>query len=221
MNPLPRAAFFDVDRTLLAVNSAHLHLYDALMRGEMSGADALRHAYWLCLYFWGALDAPRVATQALRRFEGREHEALKQENEAWYTQRLRPHIRPRARRLLEAYRQQEVPCVLISAATEYSLLPLARDLGLSHCIGTRLEVQAGKLTGRPIEPLCYGEGKVKLAELWCRAQGLPLEDCAFYSDSISDLPLLQRVGYPHAVHPDPRLRRIARRKGWPIERWDP
>jgi phosphoserine phosphatase len=70
-----------------------------------------------------------------------------------------------------------------------------------------------------LEPLCFGAGKVVAAEAWAARHGVDLADTTFYTDSYTDLPMLERVGRPVAVNPDPRLARTARRRGWPILRW--
>jgi putative phosphoserine phosphatase/1-acylglycerol-3-phosphate O-acyltransferase len=75
----------------------------------------------------------------------------------------------------------------------------------------------GVFTGRIIEPLCYAAGKVYWAEAYAHEQGVDLDRSFFYTDSISDMPMLQRVGCPVVVNPDYRLRRYARRQGWPVE----
>jgi phosphoserine phosphatase len=68
-------------------------------------------------------------------------------------------------------------------------------------------------------PLCFGAGKVVHASAWARDHGVDLSASAFYTDSVSDLPMLERVGEPRVINPDLRLRRVARRRGWPIESW--
>ena len=85
---------------------------------------------------------------------------------------------------------------------------------------TELELDAaGRFTGRPIDPLCYGVGKLERAKGLAERQGFELSEATFYSDSITDLPLLEVVRHPHVVNPDARLRRVARQRGWPIEEW--
>jgi phosphoserine phosphatase len=97
---------------------------------------------------------------------------------------------------------------------------VCHDLGLDACVCNRFEVDAqGRYTGRAHEPLCFGPGKVVLAERYAAGCGVPLAACTFYSDSHSDLPMLEAVGSPVVVDPDPRLRRLARQRGWPIEDW--
>jgi HAD superfamily hydrolase (TIGR01490 family) len=97
--------------------------------------------------------------------------------------------------------------------------PLARELAIPHLICSELEVRDGELTGSFNPPLCYREGKLERAKAFLRSVGATLEQAAFYTDSITDLPLLEAVGQPVVVNPDARLRRAARRRGWLVEDW--
>ena len=97
---------------------------------------------------------------------------------------------------------------------------VCNDLGLDDYVCNRLEVDGdGRYTGRAIEPLCFGPGKVQLAARYAERFGLSLGDATFYSDSLSDLPMLEAVGRPVVVHPDPRLRRLATQRGWELVDW--
>jgi HAD superfamily hydrolase (TIGR01490 family) len=108
---------------------------------------------------------------------------------------------------------------IVTGATRYVAEPLARELGIECVVCTELEVENGRFTGRPVDPLCYGDGKLALARRAGEKFGFGLSDATFYSDSITDLPLLAAVGVPVAVNPDARLLRAARRRSWKIERW--
>ena len=99
------------------------------------------------------------------------------------------------------------------------MTPLAELLGVPDLLCTELEVVDGRLTGRHIAPACAGAGKVVYAERYAAEHGVDLGRSYFYTDSYSDLPMLERVGCPRVVNPDPRLRRRARARGWEIERW--
>jgi phosphoserine phosphatase len=92
------------------------------------------------------------------------------------------------------------------------------QLGIDAALGLELEVEDGLYTGR-IAQLSFGRAKVELAERWAEEHGVDLGQSWFYSDSISDLPLLERVGRAMVVQPDVRLARLARRRGWPILDW--
>jgi HAD superfamily hydrolase (TIGR01490 family) len=109
---------------------------------------------------------------------------------------------------------------IVTGATRYAARPLARRLGIDHVIASELEIDAeGCLTGRAIDPLCYGAGKIARTERLAADLGFDLRDATFYSDSFTDLPLLEHVREPIVVNPDPRLGRIAKRRGWRVERW--
>ena len=110
--------------------------------------------------------------------------------------------------------------MLLTSSSNYVAEQVVRDLALDDFLCSRFEVDAdGRYTGRLIEPLCYGRGKVELARRCADTNGVGLASCAFYTDSIADLPMLEAVGEPAAVHPDPKLRRVARQRGWPVLDW--
>ena len=139
----------------------------------------------------------------------------------WFEADIKRFISRAAVSRIEAHRAQGDHVVLLTAATPYIARPVAEHLSLDDCIATRLEVDdaRGTFTGQPVEPLCYGAGKITWARQWTDAVGASLDDAFFYTDSFTDLPMLERVGRPVAVNPDPRLRRYARRRRIPIERW--
>ncbi len=104
----------------------------------------------------------------------------------------------------------------------HHFIHIAKQNGLRHLscmLATRLEEEAGRFTGRVVDPICYGAGKVALAETWANEHDVDLGESAFYTDSISDLPMLERVKEPVVINPDPRLRLLAWRRGWRVEKW--
>ena len=109
---------------------------------------------------------------------------------------------------------------IVTGASSYAARPLARRLAIPHVVSSELEVDpAGVFTGRFVPPLAVGAGKVVRALRFAEAHRFALEEATFYTDSYTDLPLLERVAEPVVVNPDPRLRRIAKKRGWRIERW--
>jgi putative phosphoserine phosphatase/1-acylglycerol-3-phosphate O-acyltransferase len=86
-------------------------------------------------------------------------------------------------------------------------------------ICTRLEVADGRFTGRIVEPICHGRGKLYWARRFCTEKGIDLAGSYFYTDSIRDLPTLEAVGHPRPVNPDRQLLREARQRGWPVQRF--
>ena len=97
-----------------------------------------------------------------------------------------------------------------------SLAPLARRLGIEHMLYTRLEVEDGRFTGRVVEPICFEEGKIYWIREFIEEHGVDLAKSFFYTDSVTDMPLLDMVGHPVVVNPDPLLYRRALRRRWPV-----
>ncbi|EYF06853.1 HAD family hydrolase [Chondromyces apiculatus] len=215
-----RAALFDMDRTLIRRETASLYVRYQRDRGEASLMDLVRTLYWVGQYTLGLLDAERMGERALLTLRGTPEARLIARCDDWFPRYVEQHISPEGRAAVRRHQEAGDVCAIVTAATSYTTLPLARLLDIPLVVSTVLEVDAqGHFTGRPVRPLCYGEGKVTRARALAEAQGFRLEDATFYSDSISDLPLLSRVGEPVAVNPDPRLRREAERRGWRILRW--
>lgn len=106
--------------------------------------------------------------------------------------------------------------VIISNAPSFFVQPVADALDISEVISTRVEVQDGKLTGKLIKPLCYGEGKRSYAQTWAECNDIDLGKSYFYTDSYFDLPLMKIVGNPIATNPDRKLKRAASANNWPI-----
>jgi putative phosphoserine phosphatase/1-acylglycerol-3-phosphate O-acyltransferase len=105
---------------------------------------------------------------------------------------------------------------ILSSTTNYLADPLAADLGIEHLLVSRMVVRDGVLTGEVQRPLCYGAGKIHWARLFAAEHGVDLAESYFYTDSVTDVPMLELVGHPQVVNPDPLLRRLARRRGWNI-----
>jgi HAD superfamily hydrolase (TIGR01490 family) len=215
-----RAALFDMDRTLLETNTALLYTRYRRDRGEIGWGTVLQVGYWLLKYSFGVIDAEKVARSALRDFTGKEERVLLEGSEPWFREYVLGHVRDVARRTVDAHRKAGDHLAIVTGATPYAAAPLARELGIEHLVTSELEVGAdGRLTGRPIDPLCYGAGKVHRTRALAERLGFDLAEATFYSDSITDLPLLESVGTPVAVSPDRRLHRIARQRGWRVEHW--
>ena len=125
-------------------------------------------------------------------------------------------VRPEALRLLEQHRHAGRATYIVSASPIELVEPLAKALGMTAGIGTRSAIVDGVYTGELDGPFCYGPGKVEAIEQIARWEGLDLDQCWAYSDSASDLPMLDAVGHPVAVNPDAKLERVAGQRGWPV-----
>jgi HAD superfamily hydrolase (TIGR01490 family) len=215
-----RAALFDLDRTLVRKETATLYVKWQREVGQATTRDLLRTMFWVAQYTLGILDAPAVAARAVATLAGKPEREMIEECESWYRSHVLLHVADEGRRAVERHRAAGDLLAIVTGATPYVARPLARTLGIEHVVASELEVDdRGVFTGRPVDPLCYGPGKVARAERLAREQGFELAEAVFYTDSLTDLPLLERVGEPVAVNPDPRLGRLAKKRGWRVERW--
>lgn len=216
---LRRAALFDMDRTLIRVETASLYVKYQREIGEADAVDLARVVWWVLLYTFNMIDAPRVATKALSKLAGSWETVLAARCDDWMQRDVIPHLCEGGRVAVESHRARGDLLAIATGATIYSARPLARLLRIDHIVATELEVVEGMLTGRVVPPLTYGTGKLLRAQALLDQHGVRLRDTTFYTDSITDLPLLEAVGNPIAVNPDPQLRRIAVKRGWRIQRW--
>jgi HAD superfamily hydrolase (TIGR01490 family) len=209
-----------MDRTLIRRDTATLYTRYRRDIGEASWRDSLQVAWWLLQYTFGVVNAERVAEQALRSFRGRREAWMVESCEVWFKDYVLEHVCAAGREAVQRHREAGEVVAIVTGATPYAARPLARELGIDHVVCTELEVDGeGCFTGRVSPPMCYGKGKIARLGGIAEREGFALEDATFYSDSITDLPLLERVKTPIAVNPDARLRRVAEARGWRIERW--
>ena len=213
-------AFFDVDKTLLAVNSATLWFKRELRTGRITRVSAARAAAWTLAYELGFARIERAIEDAIRTLRGQVEAELVARVEAFFQEEVLREIRPGAHRAVDRHRAAGDAIALLTSSTNYVGGHIAEAVGAEHVLSNAFETdEDGRFTGEPVRPLCYGPGKLTHAERLAQKLGVDLDRCTFYTDSFSDLPVLERVGFPVAVHPDPRLRRLAARRGWPIEIW--
>jgi HAD superfamily hydrolase (TIGR01490 family) len=213
-------AFFDLDRTLLACNSAVPWLVEEVRRGHVGFVEALRTVGALARYRLGDGDLESALRWKISRSAGRDARATEQCTAAFYDRVLRGRMRPGGLAALQEHRARGERCVLLTAGTQHLSELVARDLGLDGVVCTVVEIDAsGRYTGRVVGRPCFGHGKAAAAEAFAAAAGVPLSRCTFFTDSAADLPTLEAVGHPVAVNPDARLGRIARARGWPVVDW--
>ncbi len=215
-----RAALFDMDRTLVRKETGSLFVQYQRRIGEARRRDMLRVLYWVAQYTIGVIDAPAVAARVALSLEGTDEAALSSRCDDWFRLFVEDHVCDLGRRAVEHHRANGDVVAIVTGATSYAARPLARRLGIPHVVASELEVDArGVFTGRFVAPLCYGLGKVERARALAAELGFSLAEATFYSDSYTDLPLLEAVAEPVVVNPDPRLARIAKDRRWRVERW--
>jgi HAD superfamily hydrolase (TIGR01490 family) len=213
-------AFFDLDRTLLSVNSATLWVRREVALGFVRKRDAFRAALWLARYQLGFVNAEGLVEEAVAQLAGTRVADLKARTRRFYEAEVKPTYRPGGLEALAWHRGRGDRPILLTSSSLYLSELVAADLGIEEILCTRFEADAeGFHTGRVVGRACFGAGKLAYAQASAARHGVALEDCTFYTDSFSDLPVLERVGRPVAVNPDPRLRRLATKRGWPVTDW--
>ena len=212
-------AFFDIDKTVLEVNSGTKWVGYQWRHRKMTPLQVGRALTWLVQYRFGLLDFDAMAARILASYAGREVDPIAREVERWFHAEVAGEICQEAREQIEHHRSHGHVVALLTSATRFLSQPVATILEVPHVLCTEVEIEDGVITGRTIEPACYGPGKVVRAEAFAAAHGIDLDRSYFYTDSYSDLPMLERVGEPRVVNPDPRLRRTATTRGWGYQTW--
>ena len=212
-------AYFDLDKTLLAVNSASLWVKSELRAGHIGWLTAARAATWIGRYHLGMASMDHAVLRAIASLEGQDERLIaNRTRDFWHTE-VEHRVRPGAWDALARHREAGDRLVLLTSSSVY-LSQLAQEhMGLDAILCNRFEVRDGVFTGQPEGPLCFGAGKLDHALADARASGEPLETASFYTDSHSDVPVLAAVAHPVVVHPDPRLKRHAASRGWPVQDW--
>lgn len=214
------AAFFDMDNTLLRVDTGMSWTRFLYRRGELPRSMIAKAIYWSTLYKLAVLDMETVFTRLCLELRGDSEDEMIAKCDIWYREHIAREVAPAARVAIEHHRRAGHPIVLATGSTCYAARPVARGLGIEHVLSSELEVDAATrtFTGKA-SALCFGHHKVTLAASWAETNGIDLRASYFYSDSYNDLPMLQRVGTAVAVNPDARLRRYARQRGWAVQQW--
>jgi HAD superfamily hydrolase (TIGR01490 family) len=213
------AAFFDLDGTLIP-GSANIPLAKAaFLRGFVSPADLARDLRnGVSFLLKGASDerSAQVRDRILRAVAG--HPAHKVEALGHhFIDDLVASIPPAMREVLDQHGAQGHDRVVVSASPTEIVSRLAHAAGLEHGVGTTAARDTrGVYTGALEGPFCYREGKVAVMAQLAAEKGYDLAECFAYSDSASDLPMLEAVGHPVVVNPEPELRTLAAERGWPV-----
>lgn len=217
----PAIAFFDLDRTLIATNSAKGWVRRQIRQGHVSRRQAARAGLAIGLYRLGVADMERLIRGAVRELEGEDEDDLAARSLTYWREEVAGTIRPGARAAIAHHRSHGDRLVVLTASSPYLGEAARAALEMDAVLSNRFEVEDGRFTGVALDPLCFGMGKATLAAEHAAAFGIELVDCSFYTDSFTDLPAMEAFGDPVAVHPDPRLLRAARKRGWRVERWGP
>lgn len=212
------AAFFDLDKTIIAKSSTFAFSRPFFDQGLLNRRAVLKSSYAHFLFLLQGADHDQM--ERMRQF-------LAAMSAGWDVNQVRtivaetlhdivdPLIFAEAADLIADHKIRGHDIVVVSASGEEVVQPIAELLGATYTAATRIRIADGKYTG-DLDFYCYGEGKVEAIKKLSAEHGYDLSECFAYSDSITDLPMLQAVGHPTAVNPDRNLRKEAAANGWPI-----
>lgn len=209
---------FDLDNTLLAGDSDFEWAQFLIEQGAVDReVYEARNQEFYDQYRAGTLDIHAFLDFQLKPLSRHPRAQLEAWHREFMVRKIRPIVRQKARGLIA--RHSEDLCAVITATNSFVTAPIARELGFEHLIATEPEEINGEFTGAVRGIPCFREGKVARLEAWLSSRGTSLEAFEgswFYSDSLNDLPLLERVTNPVAVDPDDTLRAHAKSHGWPV-----
>ncbi|GAA2235837.1 HAD-IB family hydrolase [Rarobacter faecitabidus] len=214
-----RAAFFDVDNTIIR-GASSFHLARALVnRGFFRKRDLFRFAVHQARYLTFGENKRQIAeirSEALDIMRGHLVAEVVAIGEEVYDEVLSLRIFPGALRLVNRHLERGDEVWLVSATPIEIGDLIARRLGTTGALGTIAEHEDGKYTGRLVGDMMHGEAKARGVQRLAKERGIDLAESYAYGDSMNDSPLLSTVGHPCAINPDRRLRQHAKKVGWPI-----
>ena len=206
-------AFFDLDETILSVNSANYLVKESRERGMMTKRQFRQAVRYSLLYKFKLSKATRIIYKMLAWLKGLSRAELDTMCQEVYDRTLFDLIRPEIIKEIDGHRQNNAAIVLLSSATTFACLPVVRHLKMDDVICSHMEDVDGILTGKPKDKIVFGEEKKHKLIEYCETEGYKVEDAYYYGDAFSDLHLLEAVGHPVSFSPETPLTKVAVKSG--------
>ncbi|RPI01957.1 MAG: HAD-IB family hydrolase [Calditrichaeota bacterium] len=212
-------AFFDLDRTILNTNSGKIIGLAAVKHGIITHSKFIEGTLYTLGNKLGLIKGDEVMPRLTRWLKGHPEQPIVDFARQIFNQVIKHAIRKEAIREIEMHRRNRAQLVMLSASTSFICRPVMEFLGLDDLICTDLQVVNSRFSGNPVGDFCFGRQKLLRSLNFVENQRERLQDAYFYTDSHTDLPMLEAVGHPMCVSPDRKLASEARRRGWQICRW--
>jgi HAD superfamily hydrolase (TIGR01490 family) len=212
------AAFFDLDKTVIAKSSALAFGRPFYKDGLISRRDMVKSAYAQLMFRIGGADEQqmaRIRDHVAELCRGWRVDQVRQIVNETLDELINPYVYAEAAALIDEHRSAGRDVVVVSTSGEEMVRPIAEQLGISDVIATRMVVDDGRYTGE-VAYYAAGPTKAEAARELAKERDYDLESSYAYSDSVSDVPLLEVVGHPTVVNPDRGLRRVAADRGWQV-----
>jgi HAD superfamily hydrolase (TIGR01490 family) len=216
------AAFFDLDKTVIAKSSALAFGRPFFNGGLINRRAVLKTAYAQFVFSLAGADAQqmeRLRAQIAAMCTGWDAATVHDIVRETLHEIVDPLVYAEAADLIEEHRAAGREIVIVSSSGAEMVEPIGEMLGADRVVATRMVTEDGRYTGE-IEFYAYGENKAEAMRRLADEGGYDLADCYAYSDSITDLPMLSAVGHPTAVNPDRALRKAALQRGWPVRQFE-
>lgn len=212
------AAFFDLDKTIIARSSTMAFSKPFFQEGLINRRAVLKSSYAHFLFLLSGADVDqmeRMRAHITALCTGWEVAQVRAIVEETLHDVVDPLVYAEAAALIAEHHEQGHDVVVVSASGEEMVSPIAAMVGADHSVGTRMVEVDGLYSGE-VGLYCFGEAKAVELRRLAAEHGYDLSRCHAYSDSVTDLPMLVEVGHPTAVNPDRALRREAVARGWPV-----
>ena len=215
---VPTAAFFDLDKTILAKSSSFAFARPFYKGGLIGRSDVIRSAYAQFVYLASGADHAQMETMReymSKLVTGWDVQTVRQIVAETLDEIVDPMIYEEAATLIAEHKAAGRDIIIISSSGTDVVEPIGARLGADLAIGTQVAIEDGRYTGE-ILFYAYGEGKAEAMRSLAAERGYDLAECYAYTDSHTDLPMLEAVGFPTAVNPDAELRAVAVEREWPL-----
>jgi putative phosphoserine phosphatase / 1-acylglycerol-3-phosphate O-acyltransferase len=214
-------AFFDLDGTLVAGFTAVILTQERLLRRDMGVGELLGMVQAGLSHTLGRIEFEDLIGKAAAALAGRLLDDLEEIGERLFVQRIESRIYPEMRELVRAHVARGHTVVLSSSALTIQVNPVARFLGISNMLTNKFETtEDGILTGGVLKPILWGPGKAAAVQRFAAENGIDLKDSYFYADGDEDVALMYLVGNPRPTNPEGKMAAVAKRRGWPILRFN-
>jgi len=215
----PEVVFFDCDHTIIDTDCEWTWINMLADMGRVPEHYRAKQQHYIELHAKGQTPEQEYLGFILQEFIGQTPDTMQQLAQINFENYIQNKIFTAAQEAIENHQRREIPVVLLSGSTRVLVTPIARAMGFNDIACTELELFEGTYTGAIDGPFCIRDGKLKRGLDYCRQREINFSKAMYYGDSISDIQIFEKIGYPVAVNPNPKLEHIAIQQLWAIENW--
>jgi HAD superfamily hydrolase (TIGR01490 family) len=215
----PVVAFFDMDHTIIGIDCSVSWKYFLADHGLAPEDDKAKADHYWQLYCQGSTPIDEFVKFQYREFSGKTVDEMRSLARCHFEERIRSYIYRGAQEKIREFSRDGIPTVLVTGTNQYIAEPIVEAMEITALLATEPEIVEGKFTGWYIPPFLLKEAKITMAERYCRELGVHLDKASFFGDSVNDLDMLKKVGYPSVVNPGEKVLVVAEKSSWPVKRW--